>query len=164
MWNKIYIVVWAIAAIVMVFLTCYAQSWLQSIGAPVVALEHFLYHSALSWTFLWFSSVVLLILANIVLWKTRRSWAMWLTLGYFAVFLAVRGFFLDPAALAFVSANGLPPLAAAIGPFFTFMLFVIGLAVVFFDQFLVVRMSEKMYPPPVSTVDEPILDRPGDDL
>lgn len=160
MWNKIYFAALILALLSICFLTFYAHSWLRSIGDPRVALENFTYYAGLAWFWLWISSIVLLIVANIVLWQTRRAWAMWTTAVYFVLFLMLRAFWLDGAAFAFVSANSLPPWIAAIGPFLAFIMFALAFAIVFFNQFIVVRMSEKMYPPaieptvPQESVDE----------
>jgi hypothetical protein len=149
MWNKIFFTALILALLPICFLTFYAHSWLQSIGDPRVALENFTYYAGLAWLWLWISFVGLLIIANIVLWQTRRAWAMWTTAVYFVLFLMLRAFWLDGAAFAFMSANSLPLGTVAIGPFLTFIVFALAVAIIFFNQFIVVRMSEKMYPPAI---------------
>ena len=149
MWNRIYLLVLALCSASMAALTYYSWSWLKSIGAPLAAVEGYLYHSGHTWTFLWISSVVLLILANVVLAKSRRSWAMWTTFVYFGVFVIVRFFVVDRLALEYFRDNDF---AAMIGPFpplgpiFAVLLCTLAAAVVFANQFAVVRLSEKMYP------------------
>lgn len=148
MWNKIFIAALVIVLLPICFLTFYAHSWLGSIGDPRIAIDNFTYYAGLAWLWLWISSIALLVLANIVLWQTRKAWAMWTTAVYFGIFLLLRAFWLDFASFGFMSANNLPFGIAAIGPFLTLIMFAIAVAIVFFNQFIVVRMSEKMYPPP----------------
>ena len=40
-------------------------------------------------------SLVLLFIACGVMWATGRAWALWLSFAYFAVFVALNGFWLD---------------------------------------------------------------------
>src|SRR5215203_878872 len=101
MWNKIYLAVLAVAFLVMCFFTFYANSWLGSIGSPKDALAGYEYYAGLSSIFLSISAVVLLILANVILWYTRRGWAMWTTLAYFAIFVILRFFWLEKSRYTF---------------------------------------------------------------
>ncbi len=146
MWSKIYLACLAISLAVMAFFTFYGLSWLQSIGDPRAAAAGFEYHSALSWPVLWISSIVLLVLANAVLCTTRRSWAMWVTFLYLAGFIAAKFFWLDRSFAAFQTTNNLAAPAISFGPFFAAIMIVVIAAIVFFDQFFVLRMLEKMYP------------------
>src|SRR5205809_4376915 len=107
MWNKIYFVVLAVAFLVMCFLTFYANSWLGSIGNPKDALEGYYYYAGLGSTFLWISSAVLLILANVILWTTQRGWATWTTLTFFAIFVILRAFWLEKARYNFQNSDTL---------------------------------------------------------
>src|SRR5215213_5772016 len=129
MWNKIFFAVLAVAVVVMCFFTFYANSWLGSIGSPKDALEGYQYYAGLSSMFLWISSAVLLILANVILWNTRRGWAMWTTLAYFAVFVILRCFWLEKARYNFQNSDSF---------FFTPIIGVILIigagAVIFFNQ------------------------------
>src|SRR5215470_1901527 len=95
MLNKIYLVLLGATVLVMAFFTYYSWSWLQSIGSPLAVVENYEFWSNGSWVFLWISTLTLLIAGNIVLWIHRRSWSMWLAAGYFAVFILIRGFWLD---------------------------------------------------------------------
>jgi hypothetical protein len=164
MWNKIFLLTLTISILLMAFLVYYAFSWLGSIGSPAAAVEGYLYHEGLAWKFLCISSVVLLIFANAVLSKYRRSWAMWTTFLYFAVFVILKFFIVDRFAIEFFRENGyvamvgpFPPL----GPIFAVLICAAAAAIVYFDQFLVVRLREKMYPTAISdaqaqTADEAI--------
>ena len=83
MWNKIYPAVLAVAVVAMGFLSFYSHSWLGSIGNPNTTREFYEFYSGLFLVFLLFSSLILLSLANVLLWKTRHGWAMWTTFLFF---------------------------------------------------------------------------------
>lgn len=134
----------AAAVVVMFFFTFYANSWFRSIGNPQAALEGYEYYAGLGSTFLSISFLILLITANIILWNTRRGWAMWTTLGYFALFVLLRAFWLEKSLYNFLYPDSL---------FFTPALVGAGLIIaagvlVFFNQLLNLRLHERMYPPP----------------
>lgn len=152
MWNKIYLAALALSLAVMAFFTVYSLSWLQSIGDPRAAAAGFEYHSAASWPFLWISAIALLLIGNAVLWTTRRSWAMWLTFIYLGFFIAARFFWLERSFESFQTEHGLAAGGISFGPFFAVIMIVVIAAIVFFDQFFVVRMHEKMYPTPAEPV------------
>lgn len=148
MWSKVYLACLAISLAVMAFFTFYGLSWLQSIGDPRAAAAEFEYHSGISWPVLWISSNALLVIANAILWTTRRAWAMWVTFLFLAVFIAAKFFWLDRSFAAFQAANNLAAPTISFGPFLAAIMIVVIAAIVFFDQFFVVRMLEKMYPTP----------------
>ena len=147
MWNKIYVGVLAFFVLIMAFLTYYSASWLGSIGSPRAALEGYDYYANLSGLFLWLSSAILLLLANVLLWMKRQAWAMWATLLYFAIFIGIRAFWLDPSAFALGSANNLPSNVSIFGPFLTFLAIGAALAIVYFNQLVLIRMNKNLYPP-----------------
>ena len=149
MLNKIYFAVLAVAVLLMSFFTFYALSWFGSIGNPIDAIEGYYYYAGLGSTFLWISSILLLILANVVLWNTRRGWALWATLAYFAVFVILRTFWLEKARFNFQNSDSL-----FFTPVIGVMLIVIAGAIVFFNQFLNLRLNEKMFPPKVEVGDD----------
>jgi hypothetical protein len=161
MWSKIYLACLAISLAVMAFFTFYGLSWLQSIGDPRASAAGFEYHSGISWPVLWISSIVLLVLANAVLWTTRRAWAMWVTFLFLAVFIAAKFFWLDRSFAAFQTDHNLAAAALSFGPFFAAIMIVVIAAIVFFDQFFVVRMLDKMYPTPAASP-EPQPEEPGE--
>jgi hypothetical protein len=142
MLNKIYFTVLGVAILVMCFFTFYANSWLGSIGNPKDALEGYYYYAGLGSTFLWISSAVLLILANVILWTTQRVWAMWTTLAYFAIFVILRAFWLEKARYNFQNSDAL-----FFTPIVGVILIIVAGAIIFFNQFLNLRLHEKMYPP-----------------
>lgn len=146
MWTKIYLIALTIAVIPTVFLTYYSYSWLKSIGAPADAAANFEYFSNISVNYLWIMTLTLLILGNILLWKTRKSWALWTTLGYFSIFVLAKYFWLDVTLSQFRQIKGLPETGIAAGVFMGVFYCVFFAIVIFFDQFIVLRLNEKMYP------------------
>ena len=146
MWTKIFLILFAAALLAMSVLTYLSYAQLQSIGfAPRDIAASFLSYAGLYWTFFWISSAVLLAAANVVLWLTRRAWALWLTLLYFAIFVLVRTWWLNEVYSAYAKQNNL----AAEG-FFGYgilgVLICIAVAVgIFFNQFLVLRMRDRMH-------------------
>jgi hypothetical protein len=146
MWNKIYLIALAVLITPMAFLTYYAWSWLQSIGAPRAVVESYDYWSNLNWNYLWISTVILLILANVLLWKTRRAWALWTTFLYFAIFIVVRYFWLDQTFFQYKQTNGALQNGFSLQPLLGAALIAVAAVIVFFDQFLVKRLHDKTYP------------------
>lgn len=151
MWNKIYFAVMAAAVVAMCFFTFYANSWFGSIGKPQTALEGYEYYAGLGSITLWISTTVLLILANVILWNTRRSWAMWTTLAYFAIFVVLRSFWLEKMRYNFQNSDSL-----FFTPIVGVILVIAAGAFIFFNQLLNLRLNEKMYP--VKTDDVEVLD------
>jgi len=141
MWSKIYLAVLAVAVIVIGFFIIYANSWLGSIGNPRDALAGYQFYANLSSTSLWISTAFLLILANIILWTSRRGWAMWVSFAFFAFFVILLTFWLAKAGYNFQQSDGFffTPLVGVI-------LIIIAGGVVFFNQLLNLRLQEKMYP------------------
>jgi len=157
MLNKIYLALLAAAFFVMAFFAFYSWSWLQSIGSPLAVVENFNFHSELSWIFLWISAVVLLVVGNAILWIHRKSWAMWITCVYFALFVLIKYLWLDQAFFAFKRTNNLLEGGFNFGPFSAIFLCLIAVGIVFFDQFIVSRLAEKMHPTTVPETDGPII-------
>ncbi len=146
MWSKIFLAALGLSIAIVAFFSYYSWSWLQSIGDPKAAVAGFEYHSGLAWPILWISSIILLALANAVLWITGRGWAMWLTFLYFAAFVVLRFFWLTNLDLSYRKLNGLADTTYSLGPFIGAVMIIVVGAIVFFDQFLVLRMHRKMYP------------------
>ena len=145
MWNKIYLAVLGAAIVTMAILTYYAGSWLGSIGAPQATKEFYEYYAKLASSFLWISSLILLIIANVLLWKTRRGWAMWTTFLYFTVFTIIQYFWLEQSFFAYKKANGLSLGAFSWNPVIGVVSILAFAAIVFFDQFINLRLNNKMY-------------------
>lgn len=150
MLNKLYLAVLAVSIAIMAFFTYYSWSWLLSIGVPVAALEGYTYHANLAWVVLWVSSVLLLILANAILWRSGKATAIWFTFLYFAVFVLAWYFWLDQSFFQFKKANGLWDGSFSVGPIFGVILVIIAGVLVFVDQFVVLRLAKKMYPKDVT--------------
>jgi hypothetical protein len=147
MWNKIYLAVLIIAVVIMSFFTFYSHSWLGSIGDPKDALSGYEFYAGLGSTFLWISTAVLLILANILLWNSLRSWAMWTSFAYFAIFIILRFFWLETSAFNFQKANKFTESSFFFTPFVGVLFLIIVAAIVFFNQFMNLRLNERMHPP-----------------
>jgi hypothetical protein len=163
MWNKIYFLVLAIAVLVMVVLTFFAFTWLQSVTKPVDVAANYDYYSNLYGTFLWLSSLVLLILANVLLWKTRRAWALWTTFLYFAAFVLLQSWWLGGLYLDFKQRNNLAQETFSFSGLIGSVLCVLAAVGIFFDQFLVLRMRDRIFgaaaaaaaPPPTADAAQP---------
>ncbi len=151
MWNKIYTAVLGISFVLMAGLTFYSYTWLQSIGAPVNVVQNYDYYSNIGWMFLWISSIILLILANVVLWRTRNVWAMWATFLYFALFMLIRTLWLDQSFFNYQQQNGLTNRAFFLGAFSGILFCVLAAIIIFFNQFIVKRMRDKMSQPQLAT-------------
>jgi hypothetical protein len=152
--TKIFVALLSLACAVSAALELYGRSWLSSIGDPRAAFEGFAYYQSFAWAFLWTAAPLLLIVGNVVLWTTRRAWGLWAAFAYFSVFVAVRYFVTGPAGFAFyrtIEPNaGRFDLSVFLGVVFV----VLAAAIVYFDQFLVLRLNERMYPP-TNAGDEP---------
>ena len=146
MWSKIYLVILAVAIIVMAFFTFYSLSWLQSIGLPAAAVAGYEYHAGLAWPALWIATIALLVLGNAILWASGRAWAMWVTFIYFSAFAVIRYFWLDQTYFQFKKTNGLFDGSFSIAPLMAVILVVLMAAIVFFDQFIVLRLRAKTDP------------------
>lgn len=159
MFSKIYLALLGLSITVMAFFTYYSWSWLQSIGQPAAAVVGYEYHAGFAWTALWLSVISLMVLANAVLWATGRSWGIWTTLGYFAVLIVVRYFWLDQSFFQFKKTNGLFDGSFSVAPLAAVILIILMAAIAFFDQFIVVRLRAKTYAkteePVVETVETP---------
>lgn len=145
MWNKIYFISLAIAVLVMASLDFYSSSWLQSIGNPVNAVQNYEQFSGIAWLFLWISTLLLLVLANAMYWRTQLSWGLWATFLYFAGFVVVQTFLLDPSFASYKLSSGIGRDTFSVSPFFGVILCVVAAVIVFFDQYLVSRLHKKMY-------------------
>lgn len=146
MWNKIYAGILGAATLAMGVLTYLTFSWLQSVDKPANVVANYTYNAGLSRTFLWVSSIVLLILANVLFWKTRKSWALWATLLYFAIFTIAQTFWLDRAFLGYQQVNNLTDKSFSFSPVFGVTLLILAGIFVFFDQYLIERLYDKTFP------------------
>ena len=154
MLNKIYFALLGVAVLVMGFFTFYSWSWLQSIGEPQAVVEHYRFWSETSWIFLWISAPVLLVVGNAILWSNRSSWAMWTSAAYFAIFVLIKCFWLDPVCVSFKQTKNLPEGGVFLGPVAAIILCVIGAGIVYFDQYILSQFVEKMHPSPSPVYEE----------
>lgn len=154
MLSKIYLAILGLSLVAIGFFTFYSWSWLQSIGLPAAAAAGYEYHAGLAWPLLWITTIALLACGNAVLWATGRSWAMWVTFLYFALMVVLRFFWLEQAYFQFRKTNNLFDGSFAIGPFVAVIMIAVMAAIVFFDQFIIVRLRQKMYPPAADIVAE----------
>ncbi len=146
MWNKIFVGAIAFFSVLVGFFTFYSWSWLQSIGSPQAAVEGYAYNADLGWTTFWIGTIVLLILANIVLLKTEKAWALWSTFGFFVVFVVAKYFWVGITAIEFERQSSLPISGSVLGPFLAVILCLIFGAFIYADQLLAVRLMRRIYP------------------
>jgi len=145
MWNKIYTAVLGISFVLMAGLIYYSYTWLQSSTKPADVITNYGYYSNFAWMFFWISSIILLILANVVLWTTRNAWAMWATFLYFALFMLIQTFWLGESFSRYKQENNLSEAGLSTGIFLGVILSGLAAVIVFFNQFLIKRMREKMF-------------------
>ena len=145
MWEKIFIALLAAASVVSTLFAYFAFSWLRSIGAPADALDGYSYYSGFGWAAVLILSLLLVIVANIILSKTRRGWAIWATLLFFCIFTLVRYFLLQPAARDFSLVNGLATSISSLTPLSGIVFCLAAAAFAYFDQLLVLRLAARMH-------------------
>jgi hypothetical protein len=149
--NKIFLALLGVAVLMMVVLTFLALSQLKSIGFPPVQIvQNFAGYESLHWTLLWISAIVLLILGNVILWTNQKEWALWSSFLFFAVFIMVNTWWLTESVANYQKANSLDTggILSKNG-IFGVVLAIVGGVAVFFDQFIVLRLRDKMYQKPV---------------
>lgn len=145
MLNKIYLVAIAVFVLGMIALTFLAFSWLGSVTAPLDVKANFESYMALGRAFLWISTLILLVLANVILWKTQNAWAFWTTLLYFVFFILLQTFWLDRSFMQFQKEKGLTESTLSISPLVGVLLVIIAVGIVYFNQFFVRRMHDRMF-------------------
>jgi len=146
MWNKIYTLLLVVSVIVISIVAYLAYSQLQSIGfAPARIAASFDTYANAYWGFLGISFLVLLAVGNVILWLFRRSWALWTSFAFFVVFTLLKSFWLDSVLFDYETTNSLPPSSTFISYFVGVLMCAAVAAVVFFNQFLVMRMRDKTY-------------------
>jgi hypothetical protein len=146
MLNKIFLVALLLSILVMATLSYLSSISLNSIGfSPQQIVETFNGYNSITWSALWISSGLLLILANVVLWTSRKAWSLWATFIFFSVFLLIQTIFIGDKLNSYVATNintqsGIN-FTGILGAF-TCVFVAIG---IFFNQFLVIRMRDKMF-------------------
>lgn len=146
MFSKIYLAALGLSVAVMAFFTYYSWSWLQSIGDPRFAWDSFNYDKRTGVYFLCASTIVLLLIANAILWTVRSGWALWTTHMFFSIFAFVLLIWLHLSGTTFCLENGVcQSPSRGIGPLLAVSGIVAVGVFVFFDQFVVLRLHERMY-------------------
>ncbi|HEX8733816.1 MAG TPA: hypothetical protein VF721_00705 [Pyrinomonadaceae bacterium] len=146
MWTKIYLIFFAVAFLTMGVLTYLSYAQLQSIGfAPSIIAGNFLSYAGTYWTVFWIFSLALLILANVVLWLNRRAWALWLTLLFFSIFVLLRTWWLNEVYVNYTKQNNLTAETLFGFGILGVLLCIIAAVGIFFNQFLVLRMRDRIH-------------------
>lgn len=156
MWNKIYLVLLVATTLTMGILLLLPNSWLGSVTDPRNVAQNYTHYSNISWTFLLISSVFLLIVANGVLLKTGKAWAMWVSLLYFAAFMVAQTFWLEQNFFRYQQANNLTDSAFFLGSIYGVALIALAAVIVFFNQYLIKRMQARNLPAEVPPVENQI--------
>ena len=149
MWTKLYLAVLAVSSVLAAFFMFYAWSWLQSIGLPINAAAGAEYHAAFASATIWLATILLLIIANALLWTNGKAWPMWATFLYFAVFIVAQYFWLERSIVFFKEEHLLSEHHVYIAPIAAALLVIAAGAVTFFDKYVVIRLRAKTYPAPV---------------
>lgn len=146
MWTKIYFALLAAASLALGVLASLGYAELQSKGfAPKDIAESFLSYRNLYWQVLCISSLILLVLANVILWTQRRAWAIWTTFGLFALSVLVQSWWLGEVYLEYARENNLIESGFSFDGILGVMLCAAVAAGAFFNQFLVLRMRDRIY-------------------
>lgn len=146
MWNRVYLTALAAFTLILALISYYSWSWLRSIGSPSAAIAGFDTSDDIGWTFLLITTVVLLVIANFVLARTLRPWALWTTFIYFSVFVIIKYFWLSVSATSFLRQNNLDSGSYILGPFLALILCAGFGTVVFVNQLASIKISNKIYP------------------
>lgn len=145
MLNKIYLIALAVFVLGMCILSYLAFDWLGSLTAPDDVVRKFEENLKYGRIFLLLSSLVLLILANVMFWKLRQTWAFWTTLAYFALFILIQNILLNGAFVKYQNSKQLTDGTFSWIPIVGVLLCVSGAFIVFVNQFLATRMHDKMF-------------------
>ncbi|MDQ2745931.1 MAG: hypothetical protein M3T96_01580 [Acidobacteriota bacterium] len=158
MWNKIFLVLLAVCVLTMGVLLYLPYSWLGSITDPKIVAVNFGHYAGISRTFLFISSLILLIAGNVLLFKTRRSWGLWTAFFYFAVFMLAQTFWLEQSFFRYQQTNNFTDSVFFFGSFIAVLFVALAAVLVFFNQYLVKQTQAKMFPPsaPVEQIPERI--------
>jgi hypothetical protein len=147
MLNKIFLVVLFVAFLVMSGLTYFCYDSLTHIGfSPRQIVENFNGFRATYFTSLWITSGILLIFANIILWSSRRAWTLWSSFIFFAIFLLVQTFWLGNKLQTYLAAEFPSETSLGLGGIAGAFACIIAAIGVFFNQFIVIRLRDKMFP------------------
>ncbi len=160
MLNKIFLGLLAVAILMMAALSFLTNSQLTSIGFPPPQIvETFRSYENLHWLAMWISSLVLLVLANVIMWTNRKSWALWLTFVFFAAFIMVNTWWLTENLSAYQTSNKLDTggMLSKNGVFGAVFVVATGIGI-FFNQFIVFRLRDKMFGQSTKPVEEQVVE------
>ncbi|MBL8181940.1 MAG: hypothetical protein JNL64_10065 [Blastocatellia bacterium] len=143
MLSKIYLALLLAAIAITSFITYYAFSWLQSIGAPTAAIEGYTYNASNAFLFIVGSWIVLVIVATAIAW-TKKPWALWTSFLFFAIFSLAYYFWLDRAAFQFKQAAGLTDNRYNFASILGVILVIVAGFVTFSIHFMVSQLRTKM--------------------
>jgi hypothetical protein len=155
MLNKIYLLALAVFIFGMGFLTYMASDWLTSISKPDFVVQEFQMWFRYGRIYLLITSVLLLALANVILWKTQKSWFFWTTLLYFSTFIILQTFWLDRAFAEYKVAKNLEDSALTFSPIIGVLGVIAFAAFIVINQVLVKRAIAK-----IASKDDPIQELP----
>jgi hypothetical protein len=144
MWNKIYLGLLLVAFAAMCVMTFWCYNWLGSVDRPETVAANLMSSQSLYRTTLWISSAVLMIVANVLLWTKRSAWALWATFIYFAAFIILQTWWLNSLSNNYLIANKMEAGFVGMG-IVGIVLCIITAIGVFFNQFIVFRMRDKMF-------------------
>jgi hypothetical protein len=144
MWNKIYLGLLLVALAVMGVMTFWCYNWLGSVDRPETVAANFMNSQSIYWTVLWISSAVLMIVANVLLWTKRSAWALWTTFIYFGAFIILQTWWLNSLSNNYLTANKMEAGFVGMG-IVGIVLCIITAIGVFFNQFIVFRMRDKLF-------------------
>jgi hypothetical protein len=127
------------------FFSFYSWSWLQSIDRPAFAVAGYEYHADLAFYSIWFFFLALLVTGNLIFWRTQKAWALWSSLGFFAVFVFIHYFFLAESLFHFKKNAGFVDSGFSVGPFIgAATIAVIGI-LVFLNHLGIARLHQRIH-------------------
>lgn len=144
MLDKLYLGLLGIAVIIASVLMYFSYTWLLSIGDPNLTADNFQNYSTMTWMFIWVSFLILLIFANYLLWTTKKVWFVWSAFAYFSIFIILHTFWLAQSFVSFKEANNLTDDTFSVSPFLGVGILLAVAIGVFFDQYIVLRLRNKM--------------------
>lgn len=144
MWNKIYLGLLVFAIVAMCGMTYWCYNWLGSVDRPETVAANLINSQNIYRTTLLISSAILMLIANILLWTKRSAWALWVTFIFFSTFIILQTWWLNSLTNNYLVANKLESGFVGMG-ILGIVLCIITAIGVFFNQFIVFRMRDKMF-------------------
>ncbi len=144
MLGRLFLGLLALSFAIMTILSYLCYSWLQSIGNPASVVKTYTFYSGISWTVLWILFIALIGFGNVLLWIERKAWALWLSLLFFVVFIVVQTFWLENVFYNFQQTHELSESSFFLKPFLGVTISTIAAVGIFFNQFIVMRLRDKI--------------------